>query len=114
MSNEHKKMILWWSPKEGKRLSSKKTVRNKIRKLTHEDFLQMAFESAEENEKETIVNTIVEKLVKELHWPLCKMCTENFAPYDMFICAYICEDNFAPYDHTICKLCNEAMDRLKK
>jgi len=104
MSNEHKKIISWRETKSVKKdRVNKWKVRRRLNTISDEDMKLVAEAKAlREREWWNMFNIDVKNLIKwkvpNFHWPTCR----------------ICEHEFAPYDHAVCTNCTEAMERLKK
>ena len=108
MTNEHKKIISWRDTKDIKKSTvSRKKVRNYQRRRINleidEETNRRLNEDAAIRKREgwSLFNIDVNNLIKwwvKFHWPKCR----------------ICESNFAPYDRTVCTLCTDAMERLKQ
>lgn len=113
------KKIIWWRDKKLKKKFFKKQIRKKIEEVTHDEIMQLAYESAEETKPHKRKRkhftdwiyflktkwkpkpeylSIEQLMYKHIHWPKCKICEDKFAPYNMYICT----------------LCQEAIERLRK
>jgi|SaaInlStandDraft_7_1057024.scaffolds.fasta_scaffold02361_3 hypothetical protein len=112
---QFKKLLLGRDKKEKK--AQKTELRNKITKLTDDDWFEMIepskpvrlkkkkkftdwiyFLKWKAKSQDQHMRELTKLMSAHLHWPMCTICNEAYATYNMYKC----------------KQCQDAIDRLRK